>query len=93
MANGIILLGANGSGKTTLGRELARVLNFAHLDVEDYWFYKTSIPYASVRPCDERNALIILRARTHIHATGANLHPMRPLGLRVRHTVRRLNAF
>ena len=31
--HGIILLGANGSGKSTLGRELAHVLNFAHLDV------------------------------------------------------------
>jgi energy-coupling factor transporter ATP-binding protein EcfA2 len=41
----IIILGANGSGKSTLGRELARVLNFAHFDVEDYWFYKTDIPY------------------------------------------------
>jgi len=41
----IIILGANGSGKSTLGRELARVLNFAHFDVEDYWFYKTNIPY------------------------------------------------
>jgi len=32
--HGIIMLGANGSGKSTLGRELARMLNFIHLDVE-----------------------------------------------------------
>jgi len=31
---GIIVFGANGSGKTTLGRELARILNFKHMDIE-----------------------------------------------------------
>jgi len=65
MEHGIILLGANGSGKTTLGRELARVLNFAHLDVEDYWFYKTYIPYTSVRPRDERKALMLADMKKH----------------------------
>jgi len=36
--NGILLFGANGSGKTTLGRELARILNFKHIDHENYAF-------------------------------------------------------
>lgn len=31
---GIIVFGANGAGKTTLGRELARILNFKHMDHE-----------------------------------------------------------
>lgn len=57
--HGIILLGANGSGKSTLGRELAKLLNFAHFDVEDYWFYKTDIPYTAVRPEKERNGMLI----------------------------------
>ena len=57
--HGIILLGANGSGKSTLGRELAHVLNFVHLDVEDYYFYKTDIPYTSERPHHERNELML----------------------------------
>lgn len=48
---GIIILGANGSGKSTLGRELARVLNFAHFDVEDYWFLK---PTYHTPPFDHR---------------------------------------
>ena len=63
--HGIILLGANGSGKTTLGRELARVLNFAHLDVEDYYFYKTDIPYTSERPHNERNELMLSDMRKY----------------------------
>ncbi len=57
--HGIILLGANGSGKSTLGRELARVLNFAHFDVEDYYFYKTDVPYTTERSNDERNAMLL----------------------------------
>ena len=65
MAHGIILIGANGAGKSTLGRELARVLNFTHFDVEDYWFYKTDIPYTAERPCDERNELLLADMKKH----------------------------
>lgn len=36
--HGIIVFGANGSGKTTLGCELAHLLNFKHMDHEDYHF-------------------------------------------------------
>lgn len=36
--HGIIIFGANGSGKTTLGRELAGLLGFRHMDIEDYYF-------------------------------------------------------
>mgnify|MGYP000915209234 CR=1 FL=1 len=57
--HGIILLGANGSGKSTLGRELASVLNFAHFDVEDYYFYRTEVPYTAERPHHERNELML----------------------------------
>src|SRR5690554_4283083 len=42
--HGIIIFGANGSGKTTLGRELANVLRFKHMDIEDYHFEKSEIP-------------------------------------------------
>ena len=47
---GIIIFGANGSGKTTLGRELAHILNFKHMDIEEYCFEKSEIPYTVVRP-------------------------------------------
>ena len=46
---GIIVFGPNGSGKTTLGRELARILNFKHMDIEDYYFEKSEIPYTIER--------------------------------------------
>ncbi len=47
--HGIIVFGANGSGKTTLGRELARILNYKHMDIEDYHFVKSEIPYTAAR--------------------------------------------
>ncbi|MGE5580557.1 MAG: NUDIX domain-containing protein [Bacillota bacterium] len=65
MAHGIVLLGANGSGKSTLGRELARVLNFAHFDVERYYFYPTYIPYTAIRPKEERNQMLLSDIRKH----------------------------
>lgn len=49
MPNGIVVFGANGCGKTTLGRELARKLNIKYLDVEDYCFEESEIPYSKPR--------------------------------------------
>ncbi len=46
---GIIVFGANGSGKTTFGRELAGILDFKHMDIEDYCFEKSEVPYTKVR--------------------------------------------
>ena len=51
--HGIIVFGANGSGKTTLGRELAHILSFKHMDVEDYHFEKSDIPYTVERSRDD----------------------------------------
>ena len=53
MAKGIVVFGANGSGKTTLGRQLAKTLNFKHMDVEDYYFEKSDIFYSHPRSKDE----------------------------------------
>lgn len=47
--HGIIVFGLNGSGKTTLGKELARILNFKYMDIEDYHFEKSKIPYTVER--------------------------------------------
>ena len=57
--HGIIVFGLNGSGKTTIGRELGRVMNFKHMDIEDYHFRKSEIPYSNPRTCDERLDLML----------------------------------
>lgn len=56
---GVVILGANGSGKSTIGRELANKLNCAHFDTEDYWFYKSKVPYTVARLQDERNKMLL----------------------------------
>lgn len=58
-SHGIIIFGANGSGKTTLGRELARILNFKHIDHEDYAFEKSDIPYNNERSYDKCVGLML----------------------------------
>jgi len=57
--HGIILFGVNGSGKTTLGRELARLLNYKHMDIEDYYFEKSEIPYTVARSREDCINLMI----------------------------------
>lgn len=49
MPRGIIVFGANGSGKSAIGRELARILNIKYIDIEDYHFMKSEIPYTMER--------------------------------------------
>lgn len=53
MPKGILVFGANGSGKSTLGRELARILNYKYMDIEDYHFVKSDIPYTVERSDEE----------------------------------------
>ena len=45
MPSGILVFGANGSGKSTVGRELARTLKWKYMDIEDYHFIKSGVPY------------------------------------------------
>jgi len=51
---GIMIAGAAGTGKTTLGKELAKRLNFQHLDLDDYYYrWDTEILYSESPPHDE----------------------------------------
>ena len=34
----IVICGLNGSGKSTLGKKLADIINYKHIDIEDYYF-------------------------------------------------------
>lgn len=49
MPKGILVFGGNGCGKTTLGRELARMLQYTPMDIEDYSFEKAEPPYSKAR--------------------------------------------
>ena len=62
---GIIIFGANGSGKTTLGRELARILNFKRMDIEDYYFQESEIPYTKPRSHEDYLNLMLTDIEKH----------------------------
>ena len=50
MRSGILVCGLNGSGKSTLGRELARVLGYTFIDIEDCYFPKKDDSYLYADP-------------------------------------------
>ena len=62
---GIIVFGANGSGKTTLARELANLLGFKHMDIEDYFFEPSEIPYTAKRPHEDFLNLMLADIEKH----------------------------
>jgi len=63
--SGIIVFGPNGSGKTTLGRELARILGFKHMDIEEYYFQKSEIPYTNPRSREDCLSLMLADIEKH----------------------------
>jgi adenylate kinase family enzyme len=65
MSRGIIIFGANGVGKSTLGRALARALNFAYLEIEDYSFIESVIPYSKPRSIEESRKLLLADMTKH----------------------------
>lgn len=65
MPRGIAIVGLNGSGKTTLGRALAEALGYFRIDVEDYYFPKSDIPYAVARSRDEVEKLMLADIMEH----------------------------
>lgn len=60
MPNGILITGLNGCGKSTVCRLLAEKLNYFSMDVEDYYFIKSDIPYSEFNTLEETQRLIEL---------------------------------
>lgn len=63
MPEGILIFGGNGCGKTTLGRELARLLGFAPVDIEAHYFEQAEIPYSRPRSREDCLALLLADIR------------------------------
>jgi adenylate kinase family enzyme len=51
----IIIFGASGTGKTTLGKSIAKELNWAFLDSDEYYWEKTNPPFQIKIPLEKRN--------------------------------------
>jgi len=64
LSRGIIINGAAGTGKTTLGGELAKRLNFRHMDLDDYYYSRES-EFAGLRPHDEIRSLLLADLEKH----------------------------
>lgn len=56
--HGIAIAGANGSGKSTLGKYMADLLQYRHMDAEDYYFRESAIPYENSRTKEEVQKLL-----------------------------------
>jgi cytidylate kinase len=65
--HGVIVFGASGSGTTTLGRELARVLDFAYFDIDDYFWEQTEVPFSAPRPREERRKRLRADITKHVN--------------------------
>ena len=54
----IHIVGASGSGTTTLGVALAREIDGAHLDTDDFFWLPTNPPFTTKRPVEQRLKLL-----------------------------------
>src|SRR5688572_24657480 len=61
----ILIFGASGSGTTTLAKNLAERLNYAHLDVDDYYWRKTQPPFQVKISAVQRQASLIQDFANH----------------------------
>lgn len=65
MANGILVFGLNGSGKSTLGKKLAQMLDYKFMDIEDYYFEDSIVPYSKMRTREECTKLMVSDIKKH----------------------------
>jgi len=65
MANGILVFGLNGSGKSTLGKKLAQMLDYKFMDIEDYYFEDSKVPYSKMRTREECTKLMVSDIKKH----------------------------
>jgi len=65
MPHGIIIFGPNGSGKSTVGPELARILGVKYMDIEEYAFEPSDMPYTAARPREECLRLMLADIEKH----------------------------
>ena len=63
----VIIFGASGVGTTTLAGSLAQELNWVHLDVDDYYWARTEIPFEVKVPLEIRDERLRRDVERHKH--------------------------
>ena len=58
MKRKVHIFGASGSGTTTIAKAISEKLGYKHFDTDDYYWYKTDIPFTEARPIEERLQLM-----------------------------------
>ncbi len=72
LSNGIIITGLNGCGKSTTCKLLAEKMNYFSMDVEDYYFINSDIPYSKFHTHEQTKKLMlddIVKHRDFVLAT------------------------
>ncbi|MDE6385005.1 MAG: AAA family ATPase [Eubacterium sp.] len=64
---GIIITGLNGCGKSTVCKLLAEKLNYYSMDVEDYYFIDSDIPYSKFHTHEQTKKLMLNDIVKHNH--------------------------
>ncbi len=64
----VLITGAPGSGTSTLGKALARELNAAFLEADDFYWLDTDPPFTQKRPVEERRRLMVSSLESHSDA-------------------------
>lgn len=59
MPNGIIITGLNGCGKSTVCKLLAEKIDYYSMDVEDYYFIDSNIPYSKFHTHEQTKKLML----------------------------------
>lgn len=65
MPNGIIITGLNGCGKSTVCKLLAEKIHYYGMDVEDYYFIKSDIPYSKFHTHEQTKELMLSDIAQH----------------------------
>jgi len=65
MPKGIMIFGLNGCGKSTLARALSSELGYKYMDIEDYVFIETEIPYTKQRSREDYIRLMTNDIKRH----------------------------
>lgn len=69
----IHIVGASGSGTTTLARNISLKYNYLHMDTDDYFWRKTSIPFTEKRQISERLEMMKKELNEHKNVVSSGI--------------------